>query len=122
MTSSRRQRRVAELIQEELGTFLERHVDDPSLEWVTVTAVEVTPDLQLARVYFSVIGDEDRRREAQQGLERASGYLRRELASALQLRLVPELRFFYDDSLDRGRRIDELLEEIRDESEGHAEA
>lgn len=115
MTSSRRQRRVAELIKEELSLFLEREVHDPSLEWVTITDVETTPDLQVARAYFTVIGDAERREEALKGLERASGFLRRHLAGRLSLRYVPELRFFYDESLDRGEHIDDILKQLRTE-------
>ena len=115
MTPSRRQRRVSELIKEELGTFLERHASDPRLEWVNITSVEATPDLKVAHVYFSIIGDEASPQDALEGLQHAAGFLRRELAARLRLRHVPQLAFSYDESLDRGRRIDEILDAIRGE-------
>ncbi len=122
MTPSRRQRRVAELIKEELGGFLERYVNDPRLEWVSVTDVETTADLRVAHIYFSVIGDAARRQEALEGLQHAAGFLRRELAARLRLRHVPQLVFYYDESWERGLRIDEILNSIRgeDANDGNA--
>lgn len=122
MTPSRRQRRVSELIKEELSIFLERHASDPRLDWVNVTDVETTADLRVAHVYFSVIGAEARHQEAMEGLQHAAGFLRRELAARLRLRYAPELLFHYDESWARGHRIDELLDGIRgeDANDGNA--
>ena len=122
MTTSRRQRRVAEFIKEELNELLEREVDDPRLEWVTITGVEATPDLQIARVYFRVIGEPERRAEVLDGLQHAKGYLRRELASLLKLRLAPDLVFFHDDAPDQGQHIEDLLGALMKDDEGHADA
>jgi len=112
---SRRQQRVSDLIQEELAELLQRQVHDPRLSQVSITGVETSPDLRQARVYFSVLGDEAAVREVTLVLERASGYLRRELAPRLQLRYMPELSFRFDNSLATGSRIEELLHQIEDE-------
>jgi ribosome-binding factor A len=115
---SRRQRRVAELIHRELSLLLMREVGDPRLVDVTITAVDITPDLLLARAFFTVLGDDEQVTAAQAGLERATGFLRTQLAGRVQLRLVPQLTFEPDKSAARGRRIDELLDQLaKDESQ-----
>lgn len=110
--ASRRQRRVAQQIHRELGQLLMREARDPRLSAVTITEVRVTPDLLLARIYFSVLGDVEAKKEAQAGLERAGGFLRTQLAERLRLRFVPDLSFLLDESADYGQRIDELLDQI----------
>jgi len=110
--STRRQRKVADLIQEELSALLMRRVHDPRVEGVTITAVDVSADLHYADVLVTVLGDEERKKEAIAGLNAAAGFLRRELAPSLNLRYMPELRFHIDRSYERGARIDALLEEI----------
>lgn len=113
---SRRQRRVAELIHRELSLLLMLDAHDPRLAEVTITAVEITPDLLQARVFFTVLGDDEKVSEAQVGLQRATGFLRSQLAARVQLRLVPNLAFELDKSAAYGRRIDDLLDEIADSS------
>jgi len=113
---SRRQRRVSELIHRELSLLLMLDARDPRLADVTITAVDITPDLMLAHVYFTVLGDEEKVTEARSGLERATGYLRTQLAARVQLRIVPHLSFELDKSAAYGRRIDELLGEIAEAS------
>jgi ribosome-binding factor A len=113
---SHRQRRVAELIHRELSLLLMLDAGDPRLADVTITAVDITPDLMLARVFFTTLGDDDRVSEAQAGLQRATGYLRTQLAARVQLRLIPHLVFELDKSAAYGRRIDELLDELADSS------
>jgi ribosome-binding factor A len=111
---TRRQRRVAELIHRELSLLLLREARDPRLGSVTLTGVEVTPDLLLARVHFSVLGGEDEEQAALAGFEHASGFLRTELAGRVRLRFVPELAFKLDKSSAYGQRIDQLLDQIRE--------
>jgi ribosome-binding factor A len=118
MTTSRRQRKVAEFIKEELGELLGRRIHDPRLEWITVTDVQVSPDLAVARIYYAVIGDAERLQQAQEGLDRAKGYLRRELAARLQLRVAPQLVFERDAALEYGRHIDDLLSKIQGDDAG----
>ena len=112
---TRRQRRVSELIHRELSKLLMLEARDPRLVGVTVTSVTVTPDLLLARVHFTVLGDQVAKKEALAGLEHANGFLRTELASRIRLRFVPELVFEEDKSAEYGRRIDELLELVKDD-------
>jgi len=90
--------------------LLEKKAGDPRLDFVTITSVEVSPDLRQAYVYVSTLGN---RQEVMAGLDRAVSFLRRELASRLALRYVPELTFRLDESLERGERIHQLLEEIQ---------
>jgi ribosome-binding factor A len=110
---TRRQRRVAELIHRELSTLLLQGVKDPRLAGVTITGVEVTKDLLLAHIYYSVFEAEDDGKEARAGLEHAKGFLRTQLAERVELRFVPDLIFDQDKSAEYGRRIDELLDQIK---------
>jgi len=98
-----------------------QEVRDPRLADLTVTGVEVTPDLLQARVYFTVLGDNDAEREALAALEHATGYLRTQLAARVQLRFVPELTFQLDTSMAYGRRIDDLLDQITQSAEEQGE-
>ena len=109
------QYKVADLIQRVLSTVLQRESRDPRLSGVTITDVEVSQDLMHANVYYTHIGDLEETEEVQQALEKAAGYLRSELAQRTRLR--PDLRFKFDDTLTRARRIDELLEQIARERE-----
>jgi len=104
--------RVGETIHEELSVMLLRDLKDPRIGFVTITGVVMSPDLRQAKVYFSRIGTDAERGESLEGLRAAAGYMRRELGHRLALKFAPELRFFYDESLDKGSRIDRLLKEI----------
>jgi ribosome-binding factor A len=114
--ATRRQRRVAEQIHRDLSLLLMREVRDPRLDDVTITEVRVTPDLLIARVFFTVLGEEEDRQEAQAGLSSAAGFLRTQLAQVLRLRNVPELIFELDRSAEYGQRIEELLSQIAAEN------
>lgn len=115
---TRRTEQVADLIKEELCGLLERAVKDPGLGFVTLTDVEVDPDLRNARVFFSVLGDEAATQQSLAALQRASGFLRRELAHRLDLRYMPELHFVLDRSIERGQHIADLLRQVREQEEG----
>ena len=119
-----RPERVAHLMIREIADILRNKLRDPRLsEWVSVTDVEVTQDLSMARVYVSILPAGAERDRALQALTGAAGFVRRELAPRLGLREVPELKFLLDDSIERGARVDELLKRIeRGESVGDAEA
>ena len=106
---TRRQKQIGNLIQKELGDLLEKKVSDPRLNFVTITAVEVSPNLRQAHIYVSTLGNQQ---EAMKGFDHAASFLRRELASRVALRYVPELIFHPDISVQRGERIFQLLEEI----------
>ncbi|NIV35527.1 MAG: 30S ribosome-binding factor RbfA [Anaerolineae bacterium] len=120
--ATRRQRRVSELIHRELSMLLMREVRDPRLAGITLTEVRVTPDLQIARVYYTILGDAEEVEAAAVALQSAGGYLRTQLAAQVRLRLVPELVFQLDQSAEHGRRIDELLAQIADDSEPEDES
>jgi len=107
--------RVNDSIRDLLAGLLERDVQDPRVQGVTVTGVEVTPDLAFAKVFFSVLGDEERRRTAETGLRHVAGFFRRQISRQIRIRQAPELHFHFDDSLARGERIDTLLREWHDE-------
>lgn len=111
---TRRQRKVADRIHEELSQALLLKMSDPRVGGVTVTAVEVSADLEHATVYYGVLSDDaERVQEAQAGLEHARGFLRHILAEALTLRKAPDLVFRFDRSLARGQRIETLLRSIQ---------
>jgi ribosome-binding factor A len=113
-----RTERVNRLLREELAELIRREVKDPRVGIVTITGVETSRELDVARVFVHLIGDATRRAEALQGLNHAAGYLRTQLARSLRLRKVPELRFEFDATLDRATRIERLLAEIRAEPGG----
>jgi ribosome-binding factor A len=105
--------RVGHLIQMELSQLILHRVKDPRMGFVTITHVNVTPDLRSAAVFYSALGDQKARKETQIALEKSSGFLQREIGTALQLRYTPKLKFLYDDSLDRGLEIDRVLRDIQ---------
>lgn len=109
MTSDR-MRRVDEAVREVLSDAITRELKDPRVGFVTVTAVETAPDLRHARVYVSVLGNEGVRRRSMSGLRSAHGYLQKRVARELRIKHTPTLEFAYDSSLDRGLRIQSLLE------------
>ena len=107
----RRPERVAALIQETLASALATQVKDPRIGFTTLTGVTVTPDYSHATVRVSVLGSEDEKLGALEGLRSAGGFLRSVLAKALPLRTVPELHFVLDRGLEHAQRIDKLLGE-----------
>ncbi len=112
---SPRATRVGEQVQHELGQMLVRGLKDPRIAGlVTITGVELSPDLREGVVYYSVFGGADVRRSTQEGLEAAAGYLKREVAQRLRLRVTPTLRFAVDESIERGDRIERLLREVHE--------
>jgi len=116
------QRRVSDLIRTHLTSLLERKVNDPRLQMITITDVTITPDTLRADVHFSVLGGTEAQAEAQAGMESAAGWMRRELGRRLRLRNIPELVFHYDPSLERGEHIAGILDELKlSEEERHAE-
>jgi ribosome-binding factor A len=108
--TTHRQEKVSGQIHQEIMHLLQIRIRDPRLLDVTVTGVEITPDLKSARVYITRLGDRQAGLEALQGIQHAAAFIRRELAQHLQMRHMPELSFELDESWLRGARIDELLE------------
>jgi len=109
--ASRRQRRVSQLLQEEIS-LIAQELSDPLLAFVSVTDVEVTPDLRHAHVFVSHIGEAEEAGATLKAMEHASGHIRRELAERGVLRFVPDLSFHWDASVDHGKRVDELLRQV----------
>jgi ribosome-binding factor A len=107
-----RSRRVGEQIRRSLAQLIHDEVKDPGVGMVTLTAVELSPDLAHARVFFTALVDDDAaQRASEAALQRAAGFLRRELGRLVKLRLVPDLQFVYDHSVDHGRRLSALIDE-----------
>ncbi len=104
-------RRVNEAMREVLSDAIATEIKDPRVGFVTVTGVKTSPDLRHARVYVSVLGDEPTRAGSLDGLRSAHGFLQHRLASELRLKHTPALAFEYDDTVDRGMRISELLDQ-----------
>src|SRR5688572_19945750 len=112
MSSVSRPSRIGDQLRAELSDLLTREVHDPGIGFLTITHVKVTPDLQVARVYYTTLGDDQARRESSKALERATPFLRRHIGSRLRLKRVPTLEFFFDESIERGDRIERILHEI----------
>ena len=104
-----KQDRVAGRIRTILSQLLLREVSDPRLQDITITEVDLDPELQYARVYVNALGDETRQDEVMKALDRAKGFLRKEVGSRVRLRKTPELHFLWDERLERVERINELL-------------
>ena len=119
MAQGIRPERVGEEIRQELAVLLTREVHDPGIGFVTLTRTKVSPDLQLVRVYYTMIGDERSRRETQRALDRATPFLRRQIGARIHLRRVPELRFEFDRSVEHQDRIEQILIDIAEERRLH---
>ncbi|MBZ0104879.1 MAG: 30S ribosome-binding factor RbfA [Sulfuricella denitrificans] len=106
-----RPRRVAEQIQRELAELIQLEVKDPRVGMVTLTDVEVTPDYSHAKIFFTLMGQGHSLDETLEGLNRAAGYLRSQLAHRMRLRIMPQLHFVFDSSVERGVQLSHLIEE-----------
>ena len=104
-------RRVNEAVREVVSAHIAEDLSDPRIGFVTVTAVETSTDLRHAHVFVTVLGDDDERADALEGLDSARGYLQAQVGSELRMKRTPTLTFAYDGSTDRGLRISELLDE-----------
>ena len=122
MSSFKRADRVADLLKMEVADLLLKQVRDPRIGSVTITGVKVSDDLRVARIFFVEMGKDTCSAEVKAGLQKATGFMRRELGRRLQLRHVPEILFVYDPSFAYGSRIDTLLMEIHREEESNAPA
>ena len=118
MSQGSRSARVADQIRSELAMLLARELHDPGLGFVTITRVQVSPDLQHARVYYTALGDDRARQSSDRALRRAIPFLRRQIGSRLRLKRVAELEFVYDQSIAGQDRIEQLLNDIRAQSPG----
>ena len=110
--ASTRPSRVGDQLRAEISDLLARQVHDPGIGFLTITHVHVSPDLQVARVYYTTLGDEKGRRDSARALGRATPFLRRQIGSRLRLKRVPQLEFFFDESVERGDRIERILNDL----------
>ena len=117
MTRFKRADRVGGQVKKELCDLLRKEIRDPRLDSVTIMGVDLSDDLRSARVFFSVAQEEEARVDALAGFKSASGYLKRRLSTRLELKYTPELRFIYDESLDRATDLNKLLKTINEETE-----
>ncbi|MBL8951480.1 MAG: 30S ribosome-binding factor RbfA [Myxococcaceae bacterium] len=112
---STRTERVAQEIQAAVADiFIRGQIRDPRVGYITITGVKMSPDLRVARVYYSMIADEKQRAETQAGLDAAKAYVRREVTSRVKLRVSPEIFFSWDGSLEEGDKINRLLKQVKD--------
>ncbi len=111
-----RSSRIGKKIQRGISQYLQNNLRDPRIRMVTITSVAMSPDLSVAKVYYSVNGGVRELNDARAGFRSAAGYIRRSLAADMKMKYMPDLRFTYDESLDYGMRMDRLLEEINTEN------
>lgn len=116
MKSYPRSSRIGKQIQRGISEYLQSGLRDPRIRMVTITGVVMSPDLSVARVYYTVNGGTRERNDARAGFRSAGGYIKRSLAATLKMKYMPDLRFTYDGSLDYGQAMDRLLEEINSEN------
>jgi ribosome-binding factor A len=105
-----RSRRIAEQVQRELSDIIRLELKDPRVGMITITDVEMTLDNAHAKIYFTLLGQGSRIDEAAAGLQHAAGYLRSQLAQRIKIRIVPQLHFEYDASVERGIRLSQLID------------
>lgn len=120
MTGRSRADRIGALIRKEMAVLLIEKVKDPRVSGITLCGIRMGKDLKSARLYFSVLGGPERREAAYAGLESAKGFLKRAIGERLGLRYVPEIVFEYDDTLEKGHRMEVLLERLKTETPGDA--
>jgi ribosome-binding factor A len=112
VTNFKRAERVADAIRKEISDILLKEISDPRIGLITITDTKLSDDLRQAKVYFVQMGKDQGSRDIQENLQRASGFLKKELGRRLRLRHIPEILFFYDESFEYGSRIDRILAEV----------
>jgi ribosome-binding factor A len=121
MPLSHRAERIAEQLREEVSQIVSTEIADPEVGLVTVTRVKISPDLSLARVYWTILGDDGERQKTQKALARAAAYVRHLLSVRMSLRRSPEVQFVYDRSVAAQERVEEILEQIKEEDAARAD-
>jgi ribosome-binding factor A len=111
-----RANRVGEQMKKELSDIIGRKIKDPRIGFVTVTDVQVSGDLQQAKVYISVLGDEEQRENTLKGLAKAKGFIRTEVGQRIRLRKTPEIIFEWDESMEYGNRINTILHQLQNDN------
>jgi len=106
--------RVSDLLKEEISQLLLREVKDPYIGFATITDVKVSKDLQVAKVYYTILGDKKQVNDSAQALKRVSGFIKKQLGKRLKMRHIPDIIFKYDYSLEYGAKIDYILSHLKD--------
>lgn len=114
MAANRRRVKYAGLIKKEVSFIIDQKLKNPEKGFVTVNSVKVSPDLKIATIYFTVLGDEEQVAKSSQVLKKSARYIRNELKGSIKSRFLPELRFFYDDTLEVAQKINILLNKLHD--------
>ena len=114
---SQRVEKVAQRIKKEVSAILHDEIKDPRIGFLTITRVQLTPDLRFARIFYSVMGSDDQKKKAKEGIESASKYIRKLLGERLVLRYTPDFCFKVDESIEYSIHIDEIFEKIHRERE-----
>jgi ribosome-binding factor A len=122
MALSHRIERIAEQLREEVSQILATEVSDPGVGLVTISRVKVTPDLSLARFYWTILGDAAERKKTEKALQRAAPFVRHVLSGRVTLRRVPEVHFQFDEGLAAHTRVEEILHELQQEEAARVEA
>lgn len=112
MADNRRLVRYAGNLKKEISSIIDLKVSDPDKGFITITSVKVTNDLKIASVYYTVFGDEKQKKLTKKALDRSKGFIRNELKPSIKSRWLPELRFFYDDTIEQANKINALLHKI----------
>lgn len=110
-----RSQRLGELLKQDISDILLKEVKDPRIGFVSVTDVEVSGDLRHAKVFVSVLGNEKERNDSMQGLEKATGYIRKLIGERLNIHHTPEILFRYDKSIEHGAHISEILKKVKED-------
>ena len=118
MHPSRRPHRLALQVQHEVSLMIARDMKDRRIGFVTVTGVELSPDLRHARIFVSLMGSESAKKEGLEALNHAAGWIRHELGQRVRMKFLPDIVFLPDTSQDYGERIDKLIDEIREHEDG----
>lgn len=121
MADSRRVKKVADSIRRAVSEILEFKVKDPRRGFVTVTGVKVSPDLRIASVYYTVLGDAGQKENTRLVLDRSVSFIRNELKPFVRTRWLPELRFFYDESQEEAEKLEQLLKKIKSDADSQEE-
>lgn len=109
----KRKDRVGDQIRKEVSQIIQGELKDPGIGFVTITDVELSDDLRNAKIFFSVLGDEQKKLDSSQALERAVSFIQHEIGRKMKLKYIPKIRFVYDHSLEEGARIEKALKELR---------
>ena len=110
---TQRQEQVRKLLKVEISEIIHREMRDPRLGFVTITDVKISPDLKYARVFMSIMGDQKQQEIGLAALKHASGFVRGELGKRIRMRIIPEIEFQIDESIERGARIFEILQQVK---------